>query len=59
MEQLGEPSLAAMQAGWILLREYINERSTLADEQREIRDVCAGILHAQLTGVTPKTSSET
>lgn len=51
LDQLGEPNLAAMQAGEILVREW---NGSFAD-QRNIRDVVAGILHAQLTGEIPPT----
>lgn len=51
IEGLSEPSLAAMQAGEILLREW----SGTPEPERQLRDTVAGILHAQLSGIVPKT----
>jgi hypothetical protein len=51
LEQLGEPSLAAVQATEILVREWHGT----PDGQRSARDTAAGILHAQMTGAVPPT----
>ncbi len=48
---LSEPNLAAMQAGAILLAEW----QGTPEPQRQLRDTIAGILHAQVSGVVPKT----
>jgi hypothetical protein len=57
LAMLGEPSFDCIQAAGHLLREYEN-RAPREDTLREIRDVCAGIIHAQVTGVQPKTWSQ-
>lgn len=49
--QLGEPSLSAMQAGEILLKEW----QGTPEPQRQLRDTLAGILAAQVSGIVPKT----
>src|SRR5258706_16468053 len=51
LESLSEPSLAAMQAGEILLKEW----SGTPEPQRQLRDTIHGILNAQLTGEIPRT----
>lgn len=54
LDQLGEPNLAAVQAAEILVREYHGS----LDDQRNARDVAAGILKAAVTGEIPRTWSE-
>jgi len=54
IEGLSEPSLAAMQAGEVLLREW----SGTPEPQRQFRDTIQGILNAQLTGEIPRTWSD-
>jgi hypothetical protein len=51
LEGLSEPSLAAVQATEILMREWHGT----PDGQRSARDTAAGILWAQLTGAVPPT----
>lgn len=51
LEQLGEPNLAAIQAGEVLLKEW----QGTPDERRSLRDTIQGILTAQLSGIVPKT----
>jgi len=54
LTELSKPSLAAMQAGEILLTEW----SGTPEPHRQLRDTIQGILHAQLTGEIPQTWSE-
>lgn len=51
IEGLSEPSLVAMQAGEILLKEW----QGTPEPQRQLRDTIQGILQSQLTGVVPPT----
>jgi|SRR6267378_8474118 len=53
IEGLSEPNLAAVQAAEILVREYHGS----LDDQRNARDVAAGILKAAVTGLVPGTWS--
>jgi len=53
LSQLGEPSLEAVQAAEVMIREW--EGSL---EPRNIRDVAAVILHAAVTGQVPPTWRE-
>lgn len=51
IEGLSEPNLASIQAAEILVREYHGS----LDDQRNARDVAAGILKAAVTGEIPRT----
>ncbi len=51
LTELSEPSLAAMQAGAILLAEW----QGTPEPQRQLRDTLAGIIAAQVSGQVPGT----
>jgi len=53
LSQLGEPSLEAVQAAEVMIREWEGSR-----EPRNVRDVAAVILHAAVTGNVPPTWNE-